>query len=366
IRARSFSPESDINAKRLKREKEYNDTVARGLEANSPSVGSKPPEFFRNQRSCPILNGRPFENTGPPITLYHIIFSQFLGDLSNANIEIPSDFLLWIDDLIYAATDSYVEEEDRNQKMRIMFLDKLGTVSVIEYGQGRMKCKSDGVFTSTTNIDLITAYLGIFKGKNEIGTGGSDPTIQGAIYFRDYWSQSNNAAALRPLSSPSQAHQRFFPYIREFPSNEGRVPFTYISELSDDYTRTIWKAKTDDNRMIVVKFAAKYNFEAHNLCAIQDYAPKLLYCSNDEEAKTLGGLKMVIMEYVDSTSLGQKHWINPVLWETIFNDVEAAIQLLHDNNFVFADLRAPNILIINATQHAMLIDFDWCGKHDVD
>lgn len=33
----------------------------------------------------------------------------------------------------------------------------------------------------------------------------------------------------------------------------------------------------------------------------------------------------------------------------IFNDVEAVIQLLHDNNFVFADLRAPNILIINAT-----------------
>ncbi|RIB19165.1 hypothetical protein C2G38_2015932 [Gigaspora rosea] len=319
--------------------------------------------------------------------------------------------------------------------MRIMFLDKLGTVSVIEYGQGRMKCKSDGVFTSTTNIDLITAYLGIFKGKNEIGTGGSDPTIQGAIYFRDYWSQSNvdkirecccapsfiisiagpwvcilgavflNRVVIQPLTDfipltinlriPDQfnriarlfyallvafhrlqyfyqnlsldpSDQRFFPYIREFPSNEGRVPFTYISELSDDYTRTIWKAKTDDNRMIVVKFAAKYNFEAHNLCAIQDYAPKLLYCSNDEEAKTLGGLKMVIMEYVDSTSLGQKHWINPVLWETIFNDVEAAIQLLHDNNFVFADLRAPNILIINATQHAMLIDFDWCGKHDVD
>jgi hypothetical protein len=149
---------------------------------------------------CPILNGRPFENTGPPITLYNIVFSQFLEDFSNANLQIPSDFLLWIENLIYAATDSYADEE-RDQKMRSMFSNKLGTVSLIEYGEGRMKCKSDGMFTSITSIDLATAYLGIFERKNEIGAGGSDPTIQGAIYFRDYWSQSNVRKIFNPLIS---------------------------------------------------------------------------------------------------------------------------------------------------------------------
>jgi hypothetical protein len=75
---------------------------------------------------------------------------------------------------------------------------------------------------------------------------------------------------------------------------------------------------------------------------------------------------MVIMNYVDSISLDQRLGIHIKFWETIFSDVKAAIQLLHGNNFVFADLRAPNILIVNTTQHAILIDFDWCGKHGVD
>jgi hypothetical protein len=42
--------------------------------------------------------------------------------------------------------------------------------------------------------------------------------------------------------------------------------------------------------MIVVKFAHKYNTEAHIICAKENYALELLYC-NDEEAKRLGDIK---------------------------------------------------------------------------
>ncbi|CAG8683846.1 10595_t:CDS:2, partial [Dentiscutata erythropus] len=332
IRARSFSLESNINEKRLKCEKEYNDTVARGLEAISPSVRSKPSEFFRSQQSCPILNGRPFENTSPPITLYHIIFSQFLGDLSNANIEIPSDFLLWIDDFIYAAIDSYFEEE-RNQKMRSLFSDKLGTVLVIEYGQGREYSKER---TRLEQVEVTPLY--------------KERYILEIIGLSQMLAKSENAAVLRPSSSPLPAHG---PAVNGLHSSHDKstnsrssqsncLPFLCIaccfstasvflskSELgsirSTIFSLYLRKAKTDDNHMIVVKFAPKYNFEAHNIYALQDYTPKLLYCSNDEEAKTLGGHKMIIIEYVDSTSLDQKHEINPVFWEAIFNDVEAAI-----------------------------------------
>ncbi|CAG8824665.1 7338_t:CDS:1, partial [Gigaspora margarita] len=52
----------------------------------------------------------------------------------------------------------------------------------------------------------------------------------------------------------------------------------------------------------------------------------------------------------------------------IYNDVKFAIELLHSMNYVFADLRLPNILVYdeNEMQRAKLIDFDWCGKHEVD
>jgi hypothetical protein len=54
--------------------------------------------------------------------------------------------------------------------------------------------------------------------------------------------------------------------------------------------------------------------------------------------------------------------------ETICGDVKSAIDLLHNEDFVFADLRTPNILAVkNLTGwHAVLVDFDWCGKHNND
>jgi serine/threonine protein kinase len=43
--------------------------------------------------------------------------------------------------------------------------------------------------------------------------------------------------------------------------------------------------------------------------------------------------------------------------------VRKAIALLHAENLVFGDLRTPNILIDNDVK---LIDYDWCGVHQVD
>ncbi|GBC01176.1 hypothetical protein RclHR1_00410003 [Rhizophagus clarus] len=147
--------------------------------------------------------------------------------------------------------------------------------------------------------------------------------------------------------------------------------FTYISELLDDYTRTIWKAKTDDGHMIVVKFVSRYNALAHKLCENGGYAPKLLHCSDNNEIR-FGRLKMIVMEYINGTSLdqilkdGTIDSLSHQARQAILDNVTAAIQLLHDNKFVFADLRPPNIMINETDQRAMLIDFDWCGIHDLE
>lgn len=53
---------------------------------------------------------------------------------------------------------------------------------------------------------------------------------------------------------------------------------------------------------------------------------------------------------------------------TIYRDVKCDNEQLHNKNYVFADLRPPNILIFGTGEelHTNLIDFDWCGRHDVD
>ncbi|CAG8779054.1 26704_t:CDS:2 [Gigaspora margarita] len=88
---------------------------------------------FLIQNTCPILNGRPFEKLVHPLLFTISSLANSLVILIVRISKYLPIFLLWIDDLIYAVTDRYVEEEERNQKMRIMFSDKLGTVSVIEY-----------------------------------------------------------------------------------------------------------------------------------------------------------------------------------------------------------------------------------------
>ncbi|CAG8796520.1 27507_t:CDS:2, partial [Dentiscutata erythropus] len=366
--------------KRIKREKEYRETVKIGLKAKSPSSDAKPSTFFTTQINNPILNGRPLELTGPPI----------MGH-----------------DIISASADKYFDEDGRMKIMREILSKKFGTIALTSYGKG---CHCDGLLTA--KVSLLDAYIGIIEGKNEVGSGGTDPSLQGSIYYRDYWSQTvveqirdcccvpsfiitiagpwicvlggiflNRALRLAfvrlgnfynklDLTLPGQAEQRYFPYLRSFKLDDN-VNFIYIEELEDDHTRTIWKAKTtntENNYDIVVKFVKNYNITAHSICSERGYAPKLLYQSSKNEFLALGRYGMIIMEFV-GISLDRKLNQRDIRPDNIiYKDVRFAIELLHSMDYVFADLRLPNILVYdeNEMQRAMLIDFDWCGKHEVD
>jgi hypothetical protein len=78
---------------------------------------------------------------------------------------------------------------------------------------------------------------------------------------------------------------------------------------------------------------------------------------------------MIIMEYLDGISLSQGLEHGMIKADNdIYDNVVNAIELLHNENLVFADLRTPNIMIveIDRRQQAKLIDFDWCGIHNKD
>ncbi|CAG8719594.1 7189_t:CDS:2, partial [Funneliformis mosseae] len=117
---------------------EHKKTVEFSLNSDCPSTAAKPEKFFKLQEKNPIFNRRSLKNTGPSIFLYDSVFGQFLNDFEN------------------------------------------------QYDE---KCICDGVAI----IKVSRLYIGyqlFLKVKNEIGSGGSDPTIQAAIYYRDHWVQS--------------------------------------------------------------------------------------------------------------------------------------------------------------------------------
>jgi hypothetical protein len=143
----------------------------------------------------------------------------------------------------------------------------------------------------------------------------------------------------------------YWPSIRAYQG----LQFEYLERLGGgaDPTKLVFKARTTEpeGRDIVVKFTTSYCQEAHVLLAQSSLAPQLLYYTGgDSDFERPGGLEMAIMEY-----------ISPVgkCGPQAQHDVRRALELLHANDLVFGDLRAPNVLATETG--AMLVDFDWCG-----
>ncbi|CAI2193498.1 15207_t:CDS:2, partial [Funneliformis geosporum] len=80
--------------------------------------------------------------------------------------------------------------------------------------------------------------------------------------------------------------------------------------------------------------------------------------------RSLCGLYMIVMEYVNGQKLRDCD-LEDTERKKIINDIEVAINHLHTNDIVFADLRDSNILVIKDDDEkysGMLVDFDWAGR----
>ncbi|KAL5524756.1 hypothetical protein ACEPAF_9902 [Sanghuangporus sanghuang] len=114
---------------------------------------------------------------------------------------------------------------------------------------------------------------------------------------------------------------------------------------------------SDDEVDVVVKFTVRYHEQAHRILEQKELAPRLHFC-----IPLVGDMYMVIMDYIENTSL---YLVKPEDPEKVLSDVKTAVDLLHAQDLVFGDLRVQNI-ILKPKGKAMLIDFDWVGKHNVD
>jgi len=66
---------------------------------------------------------------------------------------------------------------------------------------------------------------------------------------------------------------------------------------------------------------------------------------------------MVVMEYVDGETLHEVKRVPPSAKE----EVARALEILHDRDCAFGDLRRQNVMIMR-NEEVKLVDFDWAGK----
>lgn len=124
------------------------------------------------------------------------------------------------------------------------------------------------------------------------------------------------------------------------------------------YRAIMNRDETGQGVEVVVKFTVRYHEEAHRILATKGLAPVLHFC-----IPLVGNMFMIIMDYVDGTPL-HLATKKPENHDKICNDLETAVRTLHEHDLVFGDLRDANIIV--RPGGAMLIDFDWVGKHRVD
>ena len=101
---------------------------------------------------------------------------------------------------------------------------------------------------------------------------------------------------------------------------------------------------------VVVKFAHSYSKEAHALLAEASLAPTLWHCAYEEDVN----MWVVVMDYVQ----GATGWTQLSLEQG--ESLREAVRILHAQDMVFGDLRAPNVLVLE--KKAMVVDFDWAGR----
>ncbi|KAK7461876.1 hypothetical protein VKT23_008310 [Stygiomarasmius scandens] len=186
-----------------------------------------------------------------------------------------------------------------------------------------------------------------------------------------------------PSLTPDSPHPRFFPQPTEYKCRQNNkvIKFQYCKSIDEadaqNLTFLVETTGEDVQKNLIVKFSDRYGFEAHEFLATKGHAPKLYYCGlldgrtdvkDSVEARGSvradagglynGPLRMIVMEFLDGKNgleLPIEEWPRAAR-----EGIKAAIECLHAGDFVFGDLRRPNIVFVG--EEVKLIDFDWSGK----
>lgn len=410
-------------AKRLKFDGAQERDVEAARIAPPPSSVAPLQAFGNEQEKRPVLNGRPLYNSGLPVGLFHPVFNSFhAATRSQEYFKADAKTYSAVRALFGAFADIYTSKEERIAAIDrhlvpllgssfdivvvqgfksdgvIMqpcgfataylvireFKNEIGTGHADPYNQASLSyrkywadpsrdairnschcpsiilaiagpwlCVIGGVYLQKAVIQPLTDYIWLggdsFNEDRLLFASRLFTALKSAIsalrsYYTALGQELANPVSQNPVSDA-------FPFITEY----GSKKFTYVSRLASP-NKLVYKAELDnEHRMVVVKFVSTYHAQAHRILAKHRLAPTLHYASTDHaEAPKYGGRCMIVMDFIEGKpAVGS-------LSEGQFEQVKEAIQLLHSHDFVFGDLRPPNILITDDT--AMLIDFDWCGK----
>jgi hypothetical protein len=130
------------------------------------------------------MNGRPAENHGLPVHLFHPAFSLFQHTLADLNIDLSSNDYANAHAYMSASAALYDTESQRYDATSICLTDAI-QVMIPQYVNSDKTSAGGSFLVATSN--LRAAIAGLYELKNEVGAGNSDPTIQASLLYRKAW-----------------------------------------------------------------------------------------------------------------------------------------------------------------------------------
>ncbi|CAG8696441.1 9038_t:CDS:2, partial [Funneliformis caledonium] len=340
---------NDVVFKRQKLLHEKDENIQEICKMPCPSTSACPRKWEKcNQNPLKIFNLRPPECSGPPVSLFHPVFGQFLVDYRNYVLNVPAKRYTQVLEFCNIVGQIYQNEGGRQNALRPFFTSLFDGIQPVSIATDNGSIDDDVLLTDNKVFGEKAVSI-LWEYKNEIGTGGKDPSIQGGCGHAKYWAQlqtvkiRNNSCCpsiilaiagpwicvlgavylekpvvepltdfilmmnrpeddgkrVEELAAEAEKIQRFFPYRNHYQVDENEVKFTYLYKFTEESTNLTWKAENDKGKIVIVKFTKNDN---HHLPD-----ENILY-ADDESYK---GWRIVISEFKVATqsskSLARKH-----------------------------------------------------------
>ncbi|CAJ0625491.1 11071_t:CDS:2 [Entrophospora sp. SA101] len=152
-----------------------------------PLAASNPKAWKEcNEDPIKIFNLRPPECCGLPVS----VFGKFLADYRNDELPIPKRRYKQISKLEKIVGQIYQNETKCQKALRPFFAFLFNGIRPVSIVTDNSAIVDDVLLTDNTDFGEKAAPV-IWEYKNEIGTGGKDPTIQGGCEYAKYWAQTD-------------------------------------------------------------------------------------------------------------------------------------------------------------------------------
>ncbi|KAK0203313.1 hypothetical protein DFS33DRAFT_1474383 [Desarmillaria ectypa] len=179
----------------------FRETVYEVLNGPTPSQQARSIYYKDHQSNKrPIFDGRydvdnPKNTEGLPISLYNPVFAQFRTEFAKEDLPVPKEVMLATVEVVDVSSAIYsgnmLGEMCRRESLAPALSKAIG--HSIEHTINPDNTEADGTILHQPKnaVNGTTVPLLLSEIRDEMGTGGSDPSIQGGLSVRYFWAQKN-------------------------------------------------------------------------------------------------------------------------------------------------------------------------------